>query len=110
MSSKRQSHASKGKQVDNTGSNERGTEEEDGELELELEKEDLVSVTRHLCIKPVQNSQKLDKEAVLRRIRHRKRMNKLRSTVEAFLFSTDTRDIDASLQGKRWVDDAFAAL
>ncbi|KAL2346356.1 hypothetical protein Fmac_000356 [Flemingia macrophylla] len=86
---------SNGKQLDST---------EEEELE-ELEKKDFVSVSSQLCIKkPVYNSQKLDKEVVLRRIRHRQRINKLRSSVEAFLFSTDTR------QGKTWLDDAFAAL
>ncbi|KAK7352368.1 hypothetical protein VNO80_17788 [Phaseolus coccineus] len=88
------------------GSSERGTEED--ELSGVLEKNDSLSVTRQLCIKPSHNSEKLDKEVVLRRIRHRKRMNKIKSVVGGFLFSTTTSD--AAAQGKKWVDDAFAAL
>ncbi|KAH1252411.1 hypothetical protein GmHk_04G009387 [Glycine max] len=97
---KGQSPVSNGEQV------EIGISEED-QLE-ELEKKDSLSVTSQLCIKPIRNSEKLDKEVVLRRIRHRKRMNKVRSAVGAFLFSSSTAD--ASAQGKKWVDDAFAAL
>ncbi|TKY75115.1 hypothetical protein E2542_SST03881 [Spatholobus suberectus] len=94
---KRHSPVSKGEQVEIV-SGERGPEED--ELgEFEFEKKDSFSVTSQLCIKPIQNSQKLDKEVVLRRIRYRKRMNKVRSAVGAFLFSTDTSD--ASVQGKR---------
>ncbi|CBI19614.3 unnamed protein product, partial [Vitis vinifera] len=47
----------------------------------------LLTVTSYLHLKPAQSSQTLDKDLVLRRIRHRKRVNK----------------------EKKWVDDAFAA-
>ncbi|CAJ1973347.1 unnamed protein product [Sphenostylis stenocarpa] len=90
-----------------TGSNQKGAEEDDLLLG-EFEKKGSLSVTRQLCIKPSHNSEKLDKEVVLRRIRHRKRMNKVRSALGGFLFSTATTD--AAAQGKKWVDDAFAAL
>lgn len=102
---KRQNPVSNGKEME-TVSSERGTEED--ELLGELEKKESLSVTRQLCIKPTHGSEKLDKEVVLRRIRHRKRMNKIRSAVGGFLFSTTTSD--AAAQGKKWVDDAFAAL
>ncbi|KAK7310884.1 hypothetical protein RJT34_08663 [Clitoria ternatea] len=107
---------SKAAKLESAVENEEQVEIKDREEEEdEYEKKDQVvgSVTRQLCIKPIVNShQNLDREMVLRRIRHRKRMNKVRSTVGAFLrspFSTDTAD-NSSLQGKRWVDDAFAAL
>ncbi|KAK8465346.1 hypothetical protein PHAVU_009G061375 [Phaseolus vulgaris] len=102
---KRQNPVPSSKEME-IGSSERGTEEE--ELLGELEKKGSLSVTRQLCIKPSHNSEKLDKEVILRRIRHRKRMNKIRSVVGGFLFSTTTSD--AAAQGKKWVDDAFAAL
>ncbi|KAK7410000.1 hypothetical protein VNO78_00457 [Psophocarpus tetragonolobus] len=103
---KRQSPVSKGKQVE-IGITELTTEEanELGEIEKKI---DSSPVTSQLQIKQIQNSQKLDKEVVLRRIRHRKRMNKLRSAVRGFFFSTNTSD--ATAQGKKWIDDAFAAL
>ncbi|KAK7351677.1 hypothetical protein VNO77_11289 [Canavalia gladiata] len=105
---KRQSVVWNDKRVEVGSSERRGTIEEDEEEE---EKKEAVCVTSQLCLKPIKNSQNLDKEVVLRRIRHRKRMNKVRSAVGAFLrspFSSNTSD--SSVQGKRWVDDAFAAL
>jgi len=91
------------------------TEEHEGEYR---EKKEAVSVTSQLCIKPVRNSENnMDKEVVLRRIRHRKRMNKVRSAVGTFLRSpfssnknTTTDASSLQVQGKRWIDDAFAAL
>lgn len=94
----------------------RGNEEEDeGECEKELESVSM-AVTRQVCIKPIENTRNLDREVVLRRIRHRKRMNKVRAAVGTILgtrsstTANDTTGGDASLLGKRWVDDAFAAL
>jgi hypothetical protein len=57
------------KQVEVSGN--RGTEEE------EDQEETVISVANQLFIKP----KNLDKEVILRRIRHRKRMNKVRSVV-----------------------------
>lgn len=49
----------------------RGNEEEDeGECEKELESVSM-AVTRQVCIKPIENTRNLDREVVLRRIRHR---------------------------------------
>lgn len=80
-----------------------------GNEEVEEEKEEtMVNVTTQLLIKPIENCKNLDREVVLRRIRHRKRMNKVRAI---FLGSTNNNgDGESSLQQKRWLDDAFAAL
>ncbi|GAU14332.1 hypothetical protein TSUD_308920 [Trifolium subterraneum] len=88
------------KQVEVSGN--RGTEEE------EDQEETVISVTSQLFIKP----KNLDKEVVLRRIRHRKRMNKVRSVVGAIFqgSSNNTGNDEAAVQHKKWVDDAFAAL
>ncbi|KAF5468373.1 hypothetical protein F2P56_012529 [Juglans regia] len=69
-------------------------------------------VTRHLYIKPSKLGQTLNREVVLRRIRQRKRMNKLKATLLALIrlpFSKKA-DKEASAKEKKWVDDAFAAL
>ncbi|GMN35383.1 hypothetical protein TIFTF001_005265 [Ficus carica] len=75
------------------------------------------AVTRHLYLKPAHSSQAFDKEAVLHRIRQRKRANKLRTALQDLIRSpTKPNNIDndsdeVSLPHKiRWVDDAFAAL
>jgi isopentenyldiphosphate isomerase len=89
------------KQVEVSGN--RGTEEE------EDQEETVISVTNQLFIKP----KNLDKEVILRRIRHRKRMNKVRSVVGAIFQGTsnnNTGNDEAAVQHKKWVDDAFAAL
>ncbi|KAK2392488.1 hypothetical protein P8452_29389 [Trifolium repens] len=89
------------KQVEVSGN--RGTEEE------EDQEETVISVTSQLFIK----SKNLDKEVILRRIRHRKRMNKVRSVVGAIFqgSSNNTGNNEAeAVQHKKWVDDAFAAL
>jgi hypothetical protein len=101
---KRRSVVLNDKQVEVGGN--RGTEEEE-------EEESVFNVTSQLFLKPIENCKNLDKEVVLRRIRHRKRMNKVRAAVGAiFLGSSanNTENGDAYVQHKRWVDDAFAAL
>lgn len=66
--------------------------------------------TSHLYIKPKHSTQTMDKEAVLRRIRQRKRVNKVTATVKALLISPFSENPDkVSVHEKRWVDDAFAA-
>ncbi|PIN19109.1 hypothetical protein CDL12_08220 [Handroanthus impetiginosus] len=71
-------------------------------------------VTSHLYLKPAHTTGTLDKTVVLRRIRHRKRVNKVKSAVQA-LFSSPftsvkTDDKKTSSVGQiRWADDAFAA-
>lgn len=72
-------------------------------------------VTSHLLIKPTHSTQPLDKEVVLRRIRQRKRVNKLRAALESFFlpFSQKPNNNDKAClpeTDKRWVDDAFADL
>ncbi|OMO87662.1 hypothetical protein CCACVL1_08841 [Corchorus capsularis] len=74
-------------------------------------------VSSHLYIKPSHSKQALDKEVVLRRIRHRKRMNNVKSTLQSFLGSSwppkradHNNKVSSSVHDIKWVDDAFAAL
>ncbi|KAJ4841067.1 hypothetical protein Tsubulata_023576 [Turnera subulata] len=67
------------------------------------------TVSSHVHLKPAHSIGTLDKEEVLRRIRQRKRANKVRSTLQGLvgmLFSSKTDDEKACV---KWVDDAFAA-
>lgn len=104
---KRQGVVSNSKEVE-VGTR-RSTEGDEGGDQYE-KKEEAVSVTSQLCIKSPENSRNLDKQVVLRRIRHRKRMNKLRAAVGAILGTATGAGGDSSVQQKKWVDDAFAAL
>ncbi|XVE69970.1 hypothetical protein DITRI_Ditri10aG0033800 [Diplodiscus trichospermus] len=76
------------------------------------EREKMDSVTTHLYIKQSHSKQAMDKEVVLRRIRHRKRMNNVKSTLLSFIGSSlpAKNDNKVSVQEIKWVDDAFAAL
>lgn len=76
------------------------------------------SISTHLYLKPVHTTGTLDKQVVLRRIRHRKRLNNLRAVANYLLgsiFSSKktnekSHDVDIPNEHKnRWVDDAFAA-
>uniref|UniRef100_A0A2N9G0R5 Uncharacterized protein n=1 Tax=Fagus sylvatica TaxID=28930 RepID=A0A2N9G0R5_FAGSY len=68
-------------------------------------------VTSHLYIKPTHSTQPLDKEVVLRRIRQRKRVNKVKATFQALVSSPFSAKPDkVSVHKKKWADDAFAAL
>ncbi|CAK8568958.1 unnamed protein product [Lathyrus sativus] len=83
------------------------------EVGAEEDEESVMSVTSQLSMKPIENCKNLNKEVILRRIRHRKRMNKVRAAVGGIFrgFSKDSGDGgEGSVQQKRWVDDAFAAL
>lgn len=63
-------------------------------------------VSTLLYLKPTHTSETLDKDVVLRRIRQRKRVNKLRAALQALL----TTPVSPSVHEKnKWVDDAFAA-
>ncbi|KAF4358987.1 hypothetical protein F8388_015034 [Cannabis sativa] len=72
-------------------------------------------ITSHLYLKPAHSSQSLDKEEVLQRIRQRKRVNKVRATLQALLrvvslSSKPNNKISLPHNHNRsWVDDAFAA-
>ncbi|KAH7567335.1 hypothetical protein ACOSP7_010831 [Xanthoceras sorbifolium] len=70
------------------------------------------SVSSHLYLRPIHTSETLDKDAVLRRIRHRKRLNKVRNALRGFLGwsarPAETNKV-SSFYEKKWVDDAFAA-
>ncbi|KAK9050708.1 hypothetical protein SSX86_030322 [Deinandra increscens subsp. villosa] len=66
----------------------------------ELEDIDTDGVTSHIYLKSTNATGTLDKQTVLRRIRHRKRMNMVKSTINS-LFSSPKKI--------RWVDNPFAA-
>ena len=76
------------------------------------EQEKMDSVTSHLYIKPSHSKKTLDKEVVLRRIRHHKRMNNVKSSLLSFIGSSLPANTNnkASVHEIKWVDDAFAAL
>ncbi|EOY14649.1 Uncharacterized protein TCM_033960 [Theobroma cacao] len=76
------------------------------------EQENMDYVTSHLHMKPSHSKQTLDKEVVLRRIRHRKRMNNVKSALQSFLGSSLQAKTEnkVSVHGLKWIDDAFAAL
>lgn len=86
----------------NTNSNNNSREDED-------EIGSSVPVTSHVLLKPAHSNQTLDKEVVLRRIRQRKRHNKVRAAVQGFFGLRDSSKTDDRVSVK-WVDDAFAAL
>ncbi|KAJ4966319.1 hypothetical protein NE237_018168 [Protea cynaroides] len=71
------------------------------------------TVTRHLYLKPAHTSETLDKDQLLRRIRHRKRVNKFRNALLALLrspFSSSSGVPDkVPVHHESWLDDAFSA-
>lgn len=66
-------------------------------------------VSSHLYLKPAHTTGTLDKAVVLRRIRHRKRVNKLKSAVRSLVSSPAADGNENPVPRVRWVDDAFAA-
>ncbi|KAJ4962925.1 hypothetical protein NE237_022864 [Protea cynaroides] len=70
------------------------------------EAETLNTVSSHLYLKPSQNSETLDKDQILRRIRHRKRVNKVSNALQALLSSPFS---SKSIAEPNWLDDAFPA-
>ncbi|CAI9763683.1 unnamed protein product [Fraxinus pennsylvanica] len=81
------------------------------EDETEQEENENLSITTHLYLKPCHTSDTLDKNVVLRRIRHRKRVNKVKSAVQGLFrcpFASNTNK--TSNPQIKWADDAFAAL
>lgn len=69
-------------------------------------------VTSHVYLRPTHTSRSLDKETVLRRIRHRKRMDKVRNAVQGVLRlgPVSPKTDNPSAPQLKWVDDPFAAL
>ncbi|KAJ9186649.1 hypothetical protein P3X46_002196 [Hevea brasiliensis] len=86
----------------NTNNNNSREDEEDPEILS------AVTVTSHVRLKPAHSTQTLDKEVVLRRIRQRKRHNKVRAAVQGFFGLPVSSKTDNKVSVK-WVDDAFAA-
>ncbi|KAE8729200.1 Kinase superfamily protein [Hibiscus syriacus] len=76
------------------------------------EQEKMDCISSHLYLKPSHSKQTLDKHVVLRRIRHRKRINNFRSALQSFIGSSSPAKINNKASGHeiKWVDDAFAAL
>ncbi|CAI9116634.1 OLC1v1017831C1 [Oldenlandia corymbosa var. corymbosa] len=77
-----------------------------------------IQVTSHLYLKPTHAAGTLDREVVLRRIRHRKRVNNVKKAFHSLLsYPFSTRNVDNKAappapvpQTVKWADDAFAAL
>lgn len=81
-----------------------------------------ISVTTHLSLKPAHSTERLDKEVVLRRIRHRKRESKIKFSAPQPLLNSklplaskstapdhnNSKSRSTPLMIK-WADDAFAA-
>lgn len=85
--------------------NEVGEEDKDGD-------DGVCGVSTHLYVRPVHSSQALDKEVVLRRIRQRKRVNKVRAALHSFLGMPGKKVATPPTNqnpAKKWIDDAFAA-
>ena len=78
------------------------------DLREETENGSLVST--HIYLKPTPSTGTLEKKVVLRRIRHRKCMNKVRAAVKALVGSPSAASPGkVSAHQEKWVDDAFAA-
>ncbi|KAK9756369.1 hypothetical protein RND81_01G092000 [Saponaria officinalis] len=90
-------------------------EEEIEELEENETGIEYSNITSHLYLNPVDPGKKASREVILRRIRHRKRVNKVKSAVEALFSSLFSTSANTSLKKvtvqspQKWVDDAFAA-
>ncbi|GAB4825571.1 hypothetical protein Ancab_008445 [Ancistrocladus abbreviatus] len=84
----------------------------------EEDDEDIQAITNRLVLVKPGQANKLDKDIVLRRIRHRKRVNRLKNAAHALFtspFSATTSsksskpEMASDVKPQRWVDDAFAA-
>ena len=71
-------------------------------------------ISSQVCLK--MNENKVDKEVILRRIRHRRRVHKVKSAVQALFSSPFSTTATTSLNHRvsvqpppKWVDDNFAA-
>ncbi|XXG49289.1 hypothetical protein AAC387_Pa02g3510 [Persea americana] len=60
----------------------------------------------HPASDPERQRVSLDKDVVLRRIRHRKRVNKVQNVLQALLTAPVS---DVSADERLWLDDAFSA-
>lgn len=97
------------------------THEDD--FQVEIQEEDQESsrsdqvITSQIYLKSINSTGPMNKDAALRRIRHRKQMNKIKATTQSFLgfpfrisSKNDTNNkILSNSHMIRWVDDAFAA-
>ncbi|KAL9143718.1 hypothetical protein ABFS82_14G252500 [Erythranthe guttata] len=56
--------------------------------EEDEKEEEIMVISSHMHLKPAHRTGNLDKAVVLRRIRHRKRINKVKAAVQALLGSS----------------------
>ncbi|KAK6938746.1 hypothetical protein RJ641_032254 [Dillenia turbinata] len=83
--------------------------EEEVKVKVEEERVQEEAVSSQLSIfKPRNASESLERDVVLRRIRHRKRVNKIRNAFQA-LVSSPFSSSSSSSNKPKWLDDAFAA-
>ncbi|KAF9608877.1 hypothetical protein IFM89_011915 [Coptis chinensis] len=75
-------------------------------VDQEEEPEIQPTITRHLYLKPTHSTETLEKDAVLRRIRHCKRVNKVQNALQAMFGSPFS---GGSTVDKTWLEDAFSA-
>ncbi|PIA52427.1 hypothetical protein AQUCO_01000358v1 [Aquilegia coerulea] len=75
------------------------------------EPETLNTITSHLYLKPSHTTESIDKDVVLRRIRNRKRVNKVRSVLQAIFSSPSSeKAVDkVTMPRQMWLEDAFSA-
>lgn len=87
------------------------SETKDKKEDDEQEENENPSITTHLSLKRCHTGDTLDKNVVLRRIRHRKRVNKIKSAVQGLFRSPLTSNTNKTSNPQiKWADDAFAAL
>ncbi|KAL9231585.1 hypothetical protein vseg_006796 [Gypsophila vaccaria] len=79
-------------------------QEEEEETEDDDDNNNNNNISSCLYLKQHDPTKKVNRDVILRRIRHRKRVNKVKTAVEA-LFSSPF----STTAPQKWVDDAFAA-
>lgn len=87
--------------------------ETENKIEDDIEEEENENhiITTHLYLKPAHTLDTLDKNVVLRRIRHhRKRVNKVKSAVQGLFSSPFSSNTNKTPNTQiKWEDDPFAA-
>lgn len=71
------------------------------------------SITRQICLKTMHPSEKKDRDVILRRIRHHKRMIKVKGAVKTLFISPlsttpATNMKDSFKPSREWVNEAFS--
>ncbi|KAF5204011.1 Histone-lysine n-methyltransferase [Thalictrum thalictroides] len=75
------------------------------------ETETLNTITRHLYLKPTHTTESIDKDVILRRIRNRRRVNKVQSVLQAMFGSPSSeKAVDkVTMPSQMWLEDTFSA-